>query len=140
MNPHYAEIWKDLQAYSALEKTASLGDEELARWAAAKEADHCDCVFEKVKKRAAPDGGTKEEVAAKVASFAASLRSTHVTLGEKVASDGQAHLENLKVAAFVDEVLTAQLKVASESERAEIRQVQLLGREYAVHLMRGLLA
>jgi hypothetical protein len=72
-----------------------------------------------------------------------SLRGAHRVTGEKMAAapeDTAALLQKLATAEYVDDLLEEQLEKLSGEEYDAARRVQLLGREYAVNLMRGLFA
>jgi hypothetical protein len=71
------------------------------------------------------------------------VRDSHRITGEKLAASPEATaelLQKLATAEFVDGVLAEQLEKLSGDDYVAARKVQLLGREYAVNLMRGLLA
>ena len=70
------------------------------------------------------------------------LRDSHQIVGQKTAATNvqlNALAVKLATAVFVDEVLSQQLEKVADAKWDEIRQVQLLGREYAVNLMQGFL-
>lgn len=130
---HYVRFWKDLKLVAGLEKLAESSDEVTARDAQGALCGTCDHLYSEVKK-ASPKNPLE-------AIFA--LRSAHKATGEKLAADPSMTAElidKLATAAYVDDVLTAQLEKLAGDEYASVRRVQLLGREYAVHLMRGLFA
>jgi len=128
---YYPTFWKSLQTVAGLEKLAASDDTVVAKEAQELLAKTCDVVFTTVKTAS----GVVPEVIR--------LRETHCRLGEKVAVAPELAAElvrQLKIAEYVDNVLDVQLTKLAGDEYAAAREVQLLGREYAVSLMRGLLA
>lgn len=148
INPRYTEILTELRVGQSLEKVASCNDDELAANAMLRQAELCDGLFVHVRKLAAElpvsaDLPRKEASVSQMLSFMLSLRETHEATGEKLASEPTAITDVLvkfATAVFVDQVLEEQLDKMAGAERDATRAVQLLGREYAVHLMRGFLA
>lgn len=129
---HYPTFWKTLQTVAGLEKLAASDDLAVAGEAQQLLATTCDELFVTIK-------GASENIATPLLELRDSARS----IGEKVASDAAVvgeFMQKLATAAFVDQVLTAQLEKLSGDEYDAARRVQLLGREYAVNLMRGLFA
>jgi len=148
INPRYNEIVTELRVSESLEKVASFDDEELAANAMLRQAELCDGLFVHVQKLASElpvskDLPCKEAAVAQMLSFALSIRETHEATGEKLAASPEEitdSLAKLATAVFVDQVLGDQMGKMAGAERDATRAVQLLGREYAVHLMRGFLA
>lgn len=129
---HYPTFWKALQTVAGLEKLASSDDLAVAGEAQQLLASTCDQLF-----------GTVKGASSNIATPLLELRDSAKVIGEKVASDAGVvgeYLQKIATAAFVDDVLSAQLEKLSGAEYDATRSVQLLGREYAVHLMRGLFA
>lgn len=127
---HYVTFWKNLQTVAGLEKLAASDDAAVAKEAQELLAQTCDAVYSSVK-------------SAGVALEVQHLRETHCRLGEKVAvapEQVSELVQKLVVAEYVDNLLDAQLTKSAGEEYIAARQVQMLGREYAVSLMRGLLA
>lgn len=128
----YPAFWKTLQTVAGLEKLAMSDDASVAAEAQQLLASTCDNLFVTVK-----------GASANIAEPLMALRDTARGIGEKLASDPKVpaeFLQKLATAAYVDDVLSAQLEKLSGAEYDAARAVQLLGREYAVHLMRGLFA
>jgi hypothetical protein len=145
MNPLYAEVLGELAQSSALEKLAEQDERDLSICAQMEQAELCDQFFDRVQKCAHehfPETvlPRKEAAVIEMARCMISLRDTHASTGVKLAAsfdETAALVQKLAVATFVDQVLAEELeKTADEA----IREVQRLGREYAVTLMRGLLA
>lgn len=133
---HYVTLWENLQLVSALEKVAEQDLDGKGAEAQESLALLCDQLFGAVKQASAsPEALTQ---------LVFSLRDAHRLTGEKLAASPDVTaelLQNLATASFVDDVLQEQLeKASSDDEYASVRSVQLLGREYAINLMRGLLA
>jgi hypothetical protein len=129
---HYPTFWKTLQTVAGLEKLAASDDLAVAGEAQQLLASTCDKLF-----------GTIKGASANIAAPLLELRDSAKGIGEKVASDAEVvgeFMQKLATASFVDDVLSAQLEKLSGAEYDAARSVQLLGREYAVHLMRGLFA
>jgi len=151
VNPLYAHVWKTLRHTDNLEKVAGEIDASTSAAVQVRHSEMCDGLFRRLKRASEAlgfPGGLrgKEASAAKVACLLLDIRNTHTALGEKVAAspDTVADLATkLTTAAFVDDVLTEQLEKAAAADDYEglvhLRGIQLLGREYAVSLMRGLL-
>ena len=138
----YSEILTELRVGQGLEKLASCSDDELAQSAVVKQAELCDALYVQMLKLASDtpcDLPRKEAAVLRMVRFAEDLRETHEAVGEKLAAAPEVvvdHLRKLATAVYLDQVLTEQLeKQANDATR----MVQLLGREYCVHLMRGLL-
>ena len=148
INARYSEILTELRVGQGLEKLASCPDDELALHATLQQAELCDSLFCKVQKLASEspisaDLPRKEAMVAQMVRVVLDLRETHEATGEKFAAAPEVVIESLKklaTAVFVDGVLGEQLEKLAGTERDSTRAVQLLGREYAVHLMRNLLA
>lgn len=129
---HYPTFWKTLQTVAGLEKLAAGDDASVAAEAQQLLASTCDSLFAAVK-------GASANIAEPVMKMRDSARVT----GEKLAADPRVaaeFLQKLTTAAYVDNVLSSQLEKLAGAEYDAARAVQLLGREYAVHLMRGLFA
>ena len=130
----YVEFWKDLQLVAGLEKLAGHDDASTAQQAQVALAGTCNALFTRVKRAT--------ESAAPVASTLLAMQDAHRATGEKVAASPETQaefLEKLATAVYVDDVLSEQLTKLSGEASDRVREVQLLGREYAVQLMRGLL-
>lgn len=128
----YPTFWKDLQTVAGLEKLAESSNEEIAREAQGLLAMNCDRLFTSVK-----------HGSANIASPMMALRDAHRITGEKLAASPEVVatlLQKLATASFVDTQLTVQMSKLAGEELESARSVQLLGREYAVHLMRGILS
>lgn len=141
MNTLYPQLWKGLRLVEGLEKIA-FHDAGLATVAQANSAAVADELFERVKRAALTLPGPAP-VGVKVASLMVEMRSAHTAVGEKLASNVEVHadmLNKLAVAFFVDSVLDTQAEKLAGEELEHARAVQCLGREYAVHLMNGLLS
>ena len=131
----YSTLWQNLQTVAGLEKLAAGDDTLVSRQAQVVLAGACDYIFSQIKKAAA----TPEKMTA----LMLSMRNDHRVTGEKLAADPTVTAEfvqKLAVATYVDDVLTGQLEKLSGAEYDAARNVQLLGREYAVTLVRGLFA
>lgn len=129
----YPQIWKGLRLIEGLEKTAGV---DTLTPAIASE------LFERVK-RAALSRSEAGDTGVKVAALMVEMRQAHVSCGEKLAGDVTVHgdmIVKLATACFVDDVLEEQCSKLAGEELTRARAVQSLGREYAVHLMNGLLA
>jgi hypothetical protein len=133
---HYVTFWKNLQVVAGLEKLALSVDAQTSEQAQPLLAGACDELFETVKQAAADRG---EHLTSALWGY----REAHRTTGEKFAAAAEETaelLQKLATATYVDEVLDAKLEKLSGDEYDAARRVQLLGREYAVNLMRGLFA
>jgi len=133
---HYVTFWKNLQVVAGLEKLAASDDEQVAARAQPLLAQACDEMFETVKQAAADRG-------IPLATALLNYRDAHRGTGEKFAAAPEETAELFQkfvTAAFVDDTLDAQLDKLAGDEYDATRRVQLLGREYAVNLMRGLFA
>lgn len=143
MTPYYSEICARLEAIDRVEKVARELDGEDAQLGAAGQASACDALFERVASLAGGFSLSKDILAVKVAEFAGALRESHVSAGQKTASTNEEAaqiLTKLATAVYVDRILDDRLrqKIANE-DWLETRYAQLLGREYAVELMKGIL-
>jgi len=128
---HYPTFWFKLQALERLEKLASSDDLSVSVDAQQALALACDDMYSSVKKAGA------------VLSAIFKMRDSHRITGEKLAASPEVtadFVQKLATAEYVDGVLSAQLEKLSGEEYDAARKVQLLGREYAVNLMRGLFA
>jgi hypothetical protein len=128
----YPSFWFKLQALARLEKLASSDDSLVSATTQEALALACDDMFSGVKK-----------ASGSVVPAIFKMRDAHRITGEKIASSPEVTaelLQKLAVAEYVDEILVGQLEKLSGEEYDAARAVQLLGREYAVQLMRGLLA
>lgn len=129
---HYPTFWFKLQALERLEKLASSEDRTVAADAQAALALACDDVFSCVK-----------QASNSVLPTILEMRDAHRITGEKLAASAEQQadlLKKLATAEYVDGVLQGQLEKLSGAEYDATRAVQMLGREYAIQLMRGLLA
>lgn len=135
MTPHYPEIWALLQKANHFEKNASADS-------ALDQASACSGIYETFMKRASVYGtdGSPTEDAVGAISFAYALNNTALSLGEKVAAydNAASALEQLGAVVFLDTTLK-QASVNMTGEQLESTQrMQLLGREYGIELLRGL--
>ena len=116
-------------------KLAQHEDPEIALEAQKALAYRADQEYERIYKVACahfnPDMMSKLAQANAVAGYAVSQRNHVQPTGEKLADDCWDAVQKLNAAALVDRVL--QEKIASGDDEA--RHLQLLGREYAMHLM-----
>lgn len=137
MTPHYTEMLRALTRTTRFEKHASLGGD-----AARDHAVSCSEAYELFTQKAASYGGepTASGAALRAAQFAADLYETSASVGVKVASenDALAAIEQLSAVAYLDASLKVAAEHLSESDLAATQQLQLLGREYGVELLRGL--
>ena len=126
---HYVSLWQDLKKVDALEKLAESDDVDVSKEAQVLLADTCDKMFATLKK-----GSLIPELMAH--------RESHRFTGEKVAEakDTAVLIQKLATAEYVDNLLEGQLEKLSGAAHDDARMVQLLGREYAVQLIRGLFA
>jgi hypothetical protein len=128
---HYLTFWKGMRFVEGLEKLADSDDASVSQSAQADLAAACDDIFSSMK------------VASSALSAVMSFRESHQRTGEKLAAAPETTaelLQKLATAEYVDTLLEEQLTKVSGDEYPAVRAVQLLGREYAVQLMRGLLA
>ena len=129
----YATFWKNLQTVAGLEKLAMSDDRETtAQPAQVMLGNLCDHIFSEMK---TASGSVLTEMM--------SFRNSHRTVGEKLAASPEVAadlIQKLATAEFVDNTITEELEKLSGDAYYAMRDVQLLGREYAVNLMRGLLA
>lgn len=129
---HYPSFWFKLQALERLEKLAHVDDQSVASEAQEALALACDDMYSSVK-----------TASGSILPAVFKMRESHRITGEKLAAspDTVAELlQKLATAEYVDEMLSGQLEKLSGEEYDATRAVQLLGREYAVQLMRGLFA
>jgi hypothetical protein len=129
---HYPTFWKTLQTVAGLEKLAASDDPSVSAEAQQLLASTCDNLF-----------GTVKSASSDTVTAFLELWNTAQGIGEKVASDTTVVNElmhKLAAASLVDDVLSAQLEKLSGADYDATRSVQLLGREYAVKLLRGLFA
>ncbi len=144
MNPVYPEVIRDLLIASAFDKLAVEASDKVMS-AAAQQAlsESCDSLYTRIRNKAASYVETgldpKEASAAAVVRLTLELRDTRESTGEKLASDDNEVADlagKLVTAVYLDELFTEELvKQASPVTR----QQQLLGREYIIELVRGLL-
>lgn len=142
MHPNYPELCRDLKVVSAFEKVASQVEEEFAPEAAEKLALACNEVFESVLTRSGASG-RYEVKSAQVIDFVLTLRDSHVEVGEKVATDTTLVSESimkLATAVYLDDVISQTLPTLQGEAKEAALTTRLLGREYAVTLMRNLLS
>ncbi len=128
----YPEFLKALRLVESFDKLAASEDLPTAQQAQTLRAAVCDDLITQLKL------GSESLVKA-----ALDLREQHVRSGEKVAAASDAAAEfvgKLASADFVDGVLSAELSKTAGDDAMNARATQLLGREYAVHLLRGLFA
>ena len=138
MTPHYPEIWRLLQTAGRFEKYAS---ESLD--AQHELAGTCSGIYDQFMSKAAEyaPGHSPAGAALQAGRFGAALYATAVSVnGEKVASADVAvtAIEQLATAAFLDVHLKTAADKMSGEEREATQTVRLLGREYAVDLLRSL--
>jgi hypothetical protein len=147
VNPHYPDIQLELRALPLIEKFASVEtDAEVVVCAQEKAAQVCSDVIQTILEKSAVYSiemdrwlNEKEMTAVRAVKFAMSLRDTHATTGEKLAASPEETAELLQkfaTAIYLDRVLDEQ-RQAGVKEAAEC---QALGREYAVEILRSLLA
>lgn len=137
MNPHYKKLYRALLAGEALEKTASLNDKELASQAVVAGALLAADLYEQVVKLA----GANQ--ALPFVDVVMDLRAKHRLVGEKRAGEeveAAQCLQKLATAVFLDNALTTAMQKLAGEELVEARLTRTLGREYAIHLVRGLLS
>lgn len=146
MNPAYIDIWAALRMGDGLEKVAS-EDQEVVACTQAAQAELCDRIINHVLKTASEQFPSdllgKEAAVASTARFMLSLRDTHAATGEKLASsheDVAGSLQKLAYAIYTDAVIGEQLTKLAGEDYTKARLTQLLGREYAVDVMRGFFA
>jgi hypothetical protein len=131
----YSTLWQNLQTVAGLEKLAAGNDRLVSQQAQVVLAGTCDDIFGQLTKTASSPEKLASEVMA--------MRDAHRITGEKLAASPVVtaeYLQKLAVATYVDGILTGQLEKLSGEEYDAARSVQLLGREYGVTLLRGLLA
>jgi len=129
---HYVTFWSKMQTVAGLEKLAASDNLVTSQQGQELLAAACDDVFTLVK-----------NASGEVLPQMMAMRDAHRRLGEKEASAPDITavlLQKLAVAEYVDDLLEEQLEKLSGDEYDAARRVQLLGREYAVNLMRGLFA
>lgn len=144
MNTAYPDVIRDLLTAAALDKIAlETGDAAMSAAAQQALAESCDGLYTKIRDKAASyieaGGDAKEAAAAAVVRFTLELRDTRESTGEKLASDNSQAADlagKLVTAVYLDELFSAEMAKHASSET---RQKQLLGREYIVELVRGLL-
>lgn len=130
---HYIDFWKSIQLVGGLDDLAQSG-EKVASEAAPELAATCDGLFDILLKKAGDASG--------MVALMLEYQNAHEASGEKIAASAEtraALLQKLATATYLDTVVSTKLAAISPDEFEEARAVQLLGREYAVHLMRGLL-
>jgi hypothetical protein len=133
MHPHYPALNRDLKVVAAFEKVSAHIEPEFQPDAQEKLALVCDEVFEGVR---AKSGGN-------VIDYLITMRESHLDSGEKTAVSSEVVYDTLlKLAAalHVDEVLTKAARVETGETKTAALNARALGREYAVTLMRNLLA
>jgi hypothetical protein len=139
----YTTFWMALQKLASVAKLASSDDATISHAATIKHAEMCDSLYEVVRLSSTRMNPEESEESVRIASVIMLFRDDHRITGEKLAASPEvaaALLEKLATAGYVDNILTLQLEKLSGAEYDAARNVQLLGREYAVHLMRGLFA
>lgn len=137
MTPHYPHIWAQVQRATRFDKYASESVDASAD--AARVASE---VFEDVLSKAASYGAsdTPQHVAANVAALAVDLFDSARATGAKTASEADAtdSIEQLATVAYLDTLLkTASANLTGDALDTAVR-ARLLGREYGVELLRGL--
>jgi len=128
----YPTFWKNLEIVAGLEKLATTEDAKTAAEAQALLAQFCDETFQLLKSAGEP-----------ITQPLMGMRDSARITGEKLAAAPEVTaelLQKLATAEYVDDLLEEQLEKLSGAEYDAARAVQLLGREYAVHLMRGFFA
>lgn len=126
----YTSFWQGLKVVEGLTKLSAHEDQTTSREAQILLAGQCDQLFGELKQ-----AGVVQQLM--------TFREAHRTTGEKLAAAPEAVaelLEKLATAVYVDNLLAGQLEKLAGKEYDDARNVQLLGREYAINLMRGLLA
>jgi hypothetical protein len=135
MSTLYPQLWKGLRLIEGLEKSAS-------ETAIALTGSVSSELFDRVKSAALALPGN-DSVEIKIAKVMISMRDAHRSCGEKLAGSVEVHadmLTKLATAVFVDGVLESQCAKLAGDDLNQTRAVQSLGREYALHLMNGLLS
>jgi hypothetical protein len=141
MHTFYPQLWKGLRLVEGLEKIAT-HDRALSTFAQTNSATVASELFTQVKQAAERLPGPNT-IGVKVARLMVDMRNAHRATGEKLAVDISVHadmLQKLATALFVDDVIEAEITKLAGDEQVNARNIQLLGREYAVHLMDGLLS
>lgn len=133
MTAEYPRMWALLQKADRFEKTAS--EDQGQHLAAA-----CSQIYDAFLTKAAAytRDFSPRGVALGAISFAADLNDTAVSTGNKVASDVADALEQLGAVAFLDETLKQASVGMPADQAASTNTLRLLGREYGVELLRGL--
>ena len=139
MHPSYLDIWDDLFHIDTSVKMASLNDNEIALNAMALKTAQTDQVYGKIRAASRADSSRGKEAAVNAfLDTVRSLRTSHVEVGQKIAASQETALDlftKLAAAVFVDEVI-----LGAGTLTKEAKLTQLLGREYAIELVRELLA
>lgn len=132
----YPTFYREISYITALEKLAMSEDDAVTKDAQALLANACDSLYNKLQKEA-------RLASSSIPAVVMSLREAHKSTGEKIAAAPEQTaelLEKLATAVYVDSVLDEQLEKTALRPDGSTRMVQLLGREYAVNLVRGLFA
>ena len=138
MTPHYPEMWRLLQTAGRFEKHAS---ESLD--AQHQLAGTCSSIYDTFMSKAAEyaPGISPADSALQAGRFGAALYATALSVNrEKVAGVDVAAtaLEQLATTAYLDATLKTAAEKMSGDDREAAQTVRLLGREYAVDLLRSL--
>lgn len=132
----YPTFYRELAYITAMEKLAMSEEDTVRDEAQTLLASSCNNLFNALQKEASVSSKS-------IPAVVMSLRETHKSTGEKVASAPEQTaelLQKLATAVYVDGVLCDQLNKTAQEPDNSTRMVQLLGREYAVNLIRGLFA
>lgn len=137
MTHHYPEIWAALQRTGETEKTASVSSD-----ASLFHANTADSAFELFMSKAASYGDTTTATGAATAAASFGydlLDSAHVTRTKVASADVAGRsLERLATVAFVDRVLSDAMSKTAGEETEKLAHMRILGREFAVEILRSL--
>jgi hypothetical protein len=141
MHPHYPALERDLKVLAAFEKTAAVAAPEFTNEVNERLAAASSEIFEDVVTKATSGRATSKMAA--VADFLLGVRESHLATGVKTASSPDVvadTLTKLATALYLDDVLTESIAKSTGATKAASVSARLLGREYAVSLMRNLLS
>lgn len=137
MTPHYPEIWAALTRTAETEKTAGVSSD-----ASVFHARTASGAFELFMSKAAAyyDTETAAGAAKAAAAFGYDLVESARITGTKVAAVDVAgrSLERLATVAFVDRVLSDAMSKTAGDETEKLAHMRVLGREFAVEILRSL--
>ena len=140
MHPAYPSVRHGLKIISSFEKAASYLEADFGYEIRDRMAASCSELYEKVLNSADKEGLSKS---AAVVDLLLTFREATLEEGVKTAASPDVVAEamvKLATAVFLDDVLTGILDTASGETKTAAIQARYLGREYAVELMRVLLA